>query len=380
MTFFYDDLETRTGRAGHVHDSSPFKDIIRRKVGTGAAEVRSITVDTSRNSHVYAFTLAGVAFSITSAAAATLITIAKQIQDAINGSSLFGVLYAQSDGVDTVNVTYRTAGTAFTLTDADDDLTTALVTSASSGSSLPPGVIAMEDANDPGQNGAITLPTSITPVAKVVDVTPVFSAGDELALNITVLGITYPVVVTMTTDLETTINALVDAIEDAMPASTVAATDGATKLTLTSEVAGQDFKVAAGSSDVSDGDSDAATITTVTENTAAAFTGSLLGPVLLEQVGELPNSGSFAYSPGEVVGVGRVGRFDVPLDAGETVAAGDSVYVRTTASASEQLGACRNDADGGDCILWARARFISSNFTGLDSQNCATIEVYDSAA
>ena len=309
-------------------------------------------------------------------------TIAKQIQDAINGSSYFGTLYAQSDGVDTVTITYRTKGTAFTLTDSDGNLTTSLVTAASSGSNLPPGIIVMEDSNDTGMGGAVTVPASSTAVAKVVDVTPTYSAGDEWTLTVTVLGVAHSAMVTMTTDLDTTLDAMAEALDEALPASTVTVVSTpatATKLTLTSEVAGQDFDVSSSVSDVG-GASDPVTIATTTANVTAAFTSDLIGVVVLEQVGELPASGLYVYTPGDVIACGRVGRYDVLVDTGETIAAGNSVYVRTTAGASEQLGACRNDTDSGDCLLWSRAKFVSANFTGLDGQNCATIEVYDQAA
>lgn len=385
MGFNYNDKETRRGRAGHLYDTGRGRDIISRNVGKGTKQVSTIVVDTSADDTAYAWTIAGIAQTITSAAAATKITIAQQIQDAINANpTLFGQLYALTDGVDTVTITARQINSAFALTDSDGNLTTATTTSASAGSNVKPGVVLMEESGREGLHGGCSLPSSSTAVAKVVDLTPEYSAGDELAIAVTVLGVTYPVIVTMATDLATTLDALVEALNEALPASTVLVEDGATKITLTSEVAGQDFEVAATVTDIG-GASTPVTNTVVTANVTAAFSEDILGVAWLDQKSlQLPVAGSSSslveYEPGDVLGIVRTGRVDVLLDSGETVSPGDPVYVRTTAGATEELGACRNDSDSGDSLLWSRAKFISENSTGLDGQNIATIQIYDSAA
>lgn len=384
--FFYSDLSTRQGRAGHIHDTGNHFDRPTYLVDVGTKEQRTIVVDTAANSTAYTWVLSGTSQSITSAASATKASIALQIANYINGSALNTTFYAEDDGVDTVTITHKTAGTAFTLTDADGNITSALLTSAVSAASVPPGVIVMESARNPGFRGSCVLPTSAAAVAKVVDITPTFSDGDEWAVSVLVAGVPYVGVVTMTTSLAVSLDAMVEALNEAGLDGVVTATDGATKMTLTSDTAGVDFEVTSSVSDIG-GTSDPVTVTIVTDNTTAAFTRDILGPVLLAQTAELSGSltqggtsTTISYEAGRPVAVGRVGRYDVLLDSGETVAAGDPVYVRTTAGATEQLGACRNDTDSGDCVLWSRATFISANFTGIDAQNCATIEVYDQAA
>lgn len=385
--FFYSDLSTRQGRAGHIHDTGNHFDRPTYLVDVGTKEQRTIVVDTAANSTAYAWTLNGTAQTITSAASATKASIALQIANYINASALNTTFYAEDDGVDTVTITHKTAGTAFTLTDADGNITTALLTSAVSAASVPPGVIVMESARNPGFRGSCVLPTSNTAVAQVVDVTPEYSAGDEWVLTVTVGGVPYTGMVTMTTDLETTLDAMEEALNEGSPDSAFTiADDPTTKLTITAGTAGTPIYVTSTVTDVG-GVSTAVTVTTTTANVEGTFTRDILGPVLLEQTAELSGSltqggtsTTISYEAGRPVAVGRVGRYDVLLDSGETVAAGDPVYVRTTAGATEQLGACRNDTDSGDCVLWSRATFISANFTGIDGQNCATIEVYDQAA
>jgi hypothetical protein len=62
--------------------------------------------------------------------------------------------------------------------------------------------------------------------------------------------------------------------------------------------------------------------------------------------------------PGDIVSVMTEGVIWVETE--DTVAYGGTVYVRITASGSEQLGAFRSDADGGDAIVMTGAKFYSA--------------------
>lgn len=54
----------------------------------------------------------------------------------------------------------------------------------------------------------------------------------------------------------------------------------------------------------------------------------------------------------------------------EAMNPGDTVFVRTTAGVGEQLGALRNDADGGDAISTTLIKVVASTTGGLVKVQC----------
>lgn len=380
MTIRYDNINTRTGRAGHIRTSSGYHSRISRKVGGQAQEVRKVVVDTATDSTDYTATVEGSAKTITSGVGTTKNLIVLALIDAINGDSdLFSDLYAEEDpdATDALLITRRTLGESFTLT-AGANLTASLITAADAGDSIPPGVLAAQDPND--SEGAV-LPSATTAVAQVTDCEPTAENTKRYFVAATGDfdgdGIAETIEGEYLSDGSATAAEIVDGLVANLnahaPALSVLAANSADKLRLTSEVPGVAFEVAAWS----DSATATWTLTTVTANVEQALTNRILGPVVLEQRLELPDGGGLvAFGVGDVITLGEVDEIDVLLDAGETVADGDPVYVRCTAGSGEQLGACRNDSDGGDCLLVANARFCSASSTGLDGQNIAGIKIW----
>lgn len=101
---------------------------------------------------------------------------------------------------------------------------------------------------------------------------------------------------------------------------------------------------------------------------AAAADDDFLGIVIRNEESEY-NPGNYGgvggddvISAGGVLSVLRQGRAVVEVE--DAVTAGGDVFVRTTATGSEQAGAIRSDADGGDAIAMTGARFHTSAGAG----------------
>jgi hypothetical protein len=373
----YDDIDTRKGRAGHIHSSSAHFSRLSRKVGGRAAEVRSVTVDTATGSTTYTIVVSGVTIAVTSASSTSKNAIVTQLVDAINGNATLGAdLYAveSPDATDALYIYSRRLGEAFTLTESDSNLSIAVVTAADAGDAIPPGVIVCQSSTA----DEAELPSP--PSAQVVHLTPatgVDATVTAISIRMTsgpLAGNTYQAESLSTAGtVKNVVEALTAAINTAMPASSVVATEDDAKVILTAELPGAGFEVLTLASDDATEDW---TIATSVAN--SLFSTRVLGVCVLEQKLELntPSSTLVEFDVGTMITVADVGTYDVLLDSGETIAVGDPVFVRHTAGGSEQRGACRGDADSGDCSLLTGARFISTNFTGLDGQNCATFEIF----
>lgn len=368
----YDHVNTRVGQAGSPRSSSLSYRRISRSVGVGAQERRKVVVDTAANSTPYTITLAGVALTITSDGDATKPEIVAALLAAVEANQdLLAAFQAEADpdATDALLITRRAAGVAFTLT-AGANLTASLVQAADAGAAIPPGVVVCQDASSEG--GAV-LPSAITPVAQVTTLTPTPQNSTRYTLTLTAdLDGNGPAAyfVEYTSDADATaaeiVDGLVSAIEARWPEE-IGAANVANELVLTGP-AGVPFTVVPGAS--------AAAATWAQEATTAAvapgFAASPLGVVVLEQRLEMPVGGGLTAHPvGDPLTIAQSDEVAVLLDAGAAVALGNPVFVRCTASASEQLGACRADADGGDCLRLAGATFTGASFTGLDGQNIA---------
>lgn len=95
--------------------------------------------------------------------------------------------------------------------------------------------------------------------------------------------------------------------------------------------------------------------------------GNILGISVADQArAQDPSVASAQYPVNSAVPCLRDGEIVVAPEADVTVAAGDKVYARITANGAGklQLGALRNDADGGDAILVPGAVFKSAGTGG----------------
>ena len=242
----------RAGRIGHFVDTTidqMLGTVINRAPQT--KQIGTVVVDTAADDTDYTVTIAGIDITIDSGTGATKITIAAALALAIAADPIVrGLVSAESDGVDTVTVTGLWPGVAFTMEDADANLTTAEeTTAAAEGDPIPFGrLVIFTGVNTPEYErlGAVALASLLTAQADVHTVA--FVAAATYPWQITVDGQTYSGIVAADTDTATTATAIADAINAALPANTVAATADAGDVTLTAETAGRPFVSSIGSS------------------------------------------------------------------------------------------------------------------------------------
>jgi hypothetical protein len=80
-----------------------------------------------------------------------------------------------------------------------------------------------------------------------------------------------------------------------------------------------------------------------------------------------------AYLPGEAVGIVRQGEIWARVE--EAIALGDAVFVRVAASATNtDIGALRNDIDGGTCQAMTALAFVSASAADPDGNLIARVE------
>jgi len=295
------------------------------------AQVATITVDTVSNSAVYTCVLDGVSVSYTADGSATDAEIVAGLVAAINSEPLVsGKVLATATSATVVTVTARLAGTSFTLTDADAKITTATTTANDEADPIPFGVGVIRDTA--GRTAKRALAASITARACVITPTAVNSA----VYNVTIQygGISYPA--TYTADGSATVQEIVEgltaAVNAAMPASSVIATEDNAVLTLTAEVAGEDFGVSVG------------------PNLAqAAFTGQRLsdifcGVTVLDHMQANEHGG---YAANATMSVAK--RRRIYVDTEDDVASATTVYMRTGGTGT--VGAFRGSANSGAVAL-----------------------------
>lgn len=327
--------------------------------GGGAQEVVTVVVDTAANDTAYAYTYNAAVVTITSDSSATKIEIALALanqHNAVIDAASFGL--AVSDGVDTVTITAREVNSASGAVDGDANLTTTVTTAGSAGTAVPFGIGVQRTSFT-----AIGLPGLGT--AKVMTATP--TAVNLAEYNVRVTGdfdndgIDEVYDASFTADASATAQEIVEGLAPlinlALPANSVIVTENDVILTFTSEVAGKDFDVSTTTTL-----SAAFVVATTTANARNMFQ----GVALKTQRVETTTANAAEYAADDTVDVMAQGEVWVLLDSGQAPSAGDSVFVRASASGSEQLGAFRTDADTADGILLPNAYWTHPATTALD--------------
>lgn len=136
----YQDQSDKQALEGGLYDVG-FSDLVSRSPGANVAQVERITVDTAANSTAYTVTINGVPISFTSDANATKEEIRDGLVAAINAEGFVNSEVTASNGptTDTLDVTADTAGTPFTLTESDANLSTSTITANVTGNPVPFG-------------------------------------------------------------------------------------------------------------------------------------------------------------------------------------------------------------------------------------------------
>jgi hypothetical protein len=158
---------------------------------------------------------------------------------------------------------------------------------------------------------------------------------------------------------------------------TITVTDGATGVLTLTELVAQEQSIEFGKvvvvderadADVNTGKLDACRLPRLNADiTGGKVLGIALADTSMVTRADEPQGG---YSAGQVVSIMRRGRIWVEVEDVASVARGGSVYVRSTASGSEELGAIRAADDGGDTDP-----LTGAIFTGQVSGDLAVVEL-----
>lgn len=349
------------------------------------AQVATIVVGTATNGATYTWVINGTTLTYTADGSTSAVEIAAGIVAAIQASpSVSADVTAVSDGVDTVTVTSRIAGLAFTISDSDAKITTTTTVANADSARIPFGYGLV--FNGVGKV-KVAAGTRTAAVAQVTEVTP--TAVNSLTYILTVrmlsgtysgLGFTATYIADGSATVQEIVEGLTAQINAMMPASTVIATEDNTKVILTAEVAGVGFEVDAGSSTTA-----VVTISTTTANVAlsGALSSSFAGVAAWSHVADENYShipGALAdgssYPPDAVVNVCQFGPVHVRLSpdmSGLTV--GDPVYLTFSDTGTGSAGDFRNTADSSYAVLLTGCRWTSAAYTDADGNYLAELTI-----
>ena len=364
----YNNISQTCGRAGHIATSSQFTNRISRNVGGQARQKRSITFSAGaavENEVV----IDGVTVTFTPTAASAA--------GAANGLYLACVALATLG-----HLIFEYAGSGAVLyveeRDYNDDFsidlsglvgpgtaaTTASVTAYDAGDNIPPGVFVVQDPN----NDALVLPCAPSSLIDTWTITPAsVNTSDDLVFELSVEqpdGTWIPY--NKKVDVGASVQATVEAIQPILDAiDGITATENNTTCTLVHDTPGLRIKI---SVQVLGGNGTTCALANTITGLGNPFYSKLLGAVCIIQDQEMQSDGTFTYEPGEGVTVAQEDEVDLLTESGQTLTNASTVYVRATASASEQKGAIRSDSDSGDAFPVKGIEVVSTTRTGIDGQ------------
>lgn len=365
----YNNTSDTYGRAGHIATSSQFNRRLSRNVGGQARQKRSITFSAgavAENSVVIDGVTVTFTPSAASAAGAANGLFLAAVADPDLGHLIFtyagsgAVLYVEERDYND-NFTIDLSGLVGPGTAASQ----AEVTAYDAGDNIPPGVLVIQDPNDDG----LVLPCAPSSLIDTWTITPAsVNASDDLVFAILVeqadgSWIAYDKKV----DVGASVQATVDAIQPILDAiAGITCAEDNTKATLVHDTPGLRIKL---SVQVLGGNGTTCALSNTITGLGNPFYSRLLGAVCLIQDQEAQSDGTFTYEPGEAVDVCQVGELDLLTESGQTLSVGSVVYVRATASASEQKGAIRSDSDSGNALPVKGLSVVSTTRrTGIDDQ------------
>ena len=309
-----------------------------------ASQVDTVTATGATNDKTYTITVNSVDVSYTADASATVAEIADGLAAAVNAEPLVrGQVAAVSDAVDTLTLTGLTPGVAFTITEADAQLTTASVTTSAEADPIGFGlaVISQGYRSDEGER-LVALAKSSLFTPQVATLSIAYVAGAIITVSVyEVRGservLLASVAETSATDQDTTIDALVANLEALLPANSVAAAadaGAATAIVFTAEVAGLQFAVEH-SVDDSGASIPAITLAATTgPSLATSLHMAFVGASLYSEVDPTATIGGTVAQYAGNSGVVFAQRGELSVESDEAPTEGGTVYVELAAGAT----------------------------------------------
>lgn len=236
-----------TGRPGMARNTEPKVDIEMLNYNPATAEVRTLTVDTAADSTVYAWTLMGVDQTITSGTSQTVTTVATAIKNAILADPFTSGYVEIEQAAGVLTLTYREPGVAFALSDSDANLTCALVTTQDAADPVLFGAALIHDSGSLSDFHRARTAAAGGLTAMAFDLTPQEVNDAEYHVYVKWNGQVYVgyILADASAAVDEIVDAMVTELEAILPANSVVAaadTTTATKLILTSEIAGMPFE------------------------------------------------------------------------------------------------------------------------------------------
>lgn len=387
--------------AGSSVSATDYISTLSLQVGGAGAQTQTLTYSSMANGDVVTVTIgpdAGDTKTLTITLDATTgasdTAAASAIADEINAATKISNLVAAVSVLGVVTLTGRQKGASATFyatstVTGSGAVTVGTATSPTDATAIVPGCMC-ELSTATRVQGTADIGSAIgtaTFAAKVITVDTsaggAFTMGTNDRISFTVSvdvagsGVQdFSAETTFSSDVATTLTAIAADL-NLKVSPLIAVTVSSNNLVFTSSIAGYDFNVVGTRFD-SSGPSYAAYA--VTETTPAMPSGtSGAGVALFSQTVEQNASGVLEFGSGSELSALQVGKVHVLLDSGVTVAAGDPVWVRVTATGSEQVGAFRNAADLSDCLPLSSfgfsGQFAGANFTDMNGENVAPLSI-----
>lgn len=318
-----------------------------------ATQVATLVVDTAANSTEYTASIDGVEIAYTSDGSATKPEISAGLKAAIEAEPLInGRVTVADDGVDTLTITARVSGYAFTLATSDTNLTATTTTANDLPDAIPFGEAVLLDGT-----GKAKRCTAANMTAMACTLTPTADDSTVYAVIVNVPqaadGRGYSERVAITSDSDATVQEIVEALQAAIAASGlsqhITASEDDASLTLTVQLAGLGLEVSL------EGPWDS--ITWAGESIDDALAG-----VTCRDLSQAQEHGG--YAGGSTMTVRRRGR--IAVTTGESCAPGDPVYVRVAGSGAP----FRKSMSGVNYMPTQRARWSETLSSTLAVLEC----------
>ncbi len=383
--------------AGSIYDAGSYQDTTSMKIGSVGAQVRTITVGGSPAlADVYTIVVGSggtdvtATLTLTTAQAVSVTTAAAALRDTLNTTAGISNVLIATASVGVVTLTGRQKGASETFTTTSTETGSSTLTDG--GAVAPTDATAVQFGTMCERSTATRLTGSTyigaavgtgtyTAQVSTIDISAALTlaASDVITVTIEVnttggaLKTSYEVGALFDTNLATTLTALAADLNAALPANAVAVTENGTVITFTSDIAGLAFDVTVAIFDASASETKPYAITAATANAVPEGGGVALKALCVEQTA----AGVAQWSIGDIFSGLTEGKVYVRLDDSLTVAVDDPVFVRVTASATEEVGAFRNAADSTDCLPLSaygfEGKFTTANSTDMDGNTVAAL-------
>lgn len=312
-----------------------------------AAQVTTVEI-TGASAQTYTLVINNVTVEVVADGSDTVTTIAAEFVSKINAEPLIRGQVSASNAAGVITLTGTSPGVSFTVTESETDIgSPSTTTAAADAAAVGFGLAIMKNGfgsgsiDEAGQLGKKVATAAFT--AQVDTWAPTYVASGTLTLGVRYRGIIYSASEIAATDLNATLDALAATLNDLLPANSVVAASTpstATAITLTAEIAGEEFET------FWDLGGEGASTPVVTFSTnkgiATSLVQALAGVSLyaLDEAASTVGSSDASYPAYAGMKVLEEGR--VWVENTETLALGDAVYCDTaTAKFSNATGSTK---------------------------------------